>query len=75
MNPVEEALRQIGSNIRLRRNERKMTIDHLAAISELRPATISDIENGKSNFEFTTLLRIASALDCSVDIILIPTNT
>jgi transcriptional regulator with XRE-family HTH domain len=72
MNPLEEALVHIGTNIRTLRQYRQMTIDQLATKSELRPATISDIENGKSNFEITTLFRISSALNCTLDIILAP---
>jgi transcriptional regulator with XRE-family HTH domain len=71
-NPVEESLNQIGSNIRKMRQCRQMTIDSLAEEARLRPATISDIENGKSNFEYATLLKICSALNCTLDIIITP---
>lgn len=61
-------LDQIGKNIRDMRVSREMTQRQLAELSGLRLATISEIENGKANFQFNTLVRIASALKCKLHI-------
>lgn len=45
-----------------------MTQQQLGDKAGVRPATISDIESGKANFQFNTLFRIATALNCHVDI-------
>jgi transcriptional regulator with XRE-family HTH domain len=68
-------LQHVGSNIKEMRKYRQFTQQQLADESGLRLATISDIENGKLNFEINTLVRIASALNCYLDISLSPVKT
>lgn len=65
---IETHLIAIGSLIKLHRTAKRLTQQQLAEASELRTATISDIEKGKLNFEITTLVKIAGALDCDLDI-------
>lgn len=65
-------LQHIGGNIKKMRKYRKLTQDQLANEAGIRIATISDIESGKANFEINTLVRIASALNCYLDISFTP---
>lgn len=69
---IETHLIAIGSLIKLHRNAKGLTQQQLAEAAELRTATVSDIEKGKINFEITTLVKIAAALDCDLDIELSP---
>lgn len=65
-------LEHIGNNIRQLREFRKLTQGQLAKKAEIRTATVSDIEAGKANFEFNTLVKIATALNCYLDITFTP---
>jgi len=65
-------LQHIGNNIKELRKFRKWTQQQLADEAGIRMATISDIEAGKANFEINTLVRIASALNCYLDISFTP---
>jgi len=65
-------LQHIGKMIRDVRNFRVLTQDELADKAQVRQATISDIEKGKLNFEINTLVRIASALNCYLDVSINP---
>lgn len=65
-------LEHIGKNIKELRKFRKLTQQELSEASGLRLATISDIELGKANFQFNTLVRIATALNCYLDISFTP---
>lgn len=65
-------LQHIGNNIKNLRKFRKWTQQQLADEAGVRMATISDIEAGKANFEINTLVRIASALNCYLDISFTP---
>lgn len=65
-------LESIGKNIRDMRQHREMTQTQLAEAAGLRVATISDIEKGKLNFEINTLVRIAAALNCYLELSLTP---
>jgi len=69
---MSDHLITIGKNIKFARQIKKWSQTELANESGLRIATISDIENGKLNFEINTLVRIASALNCYLDITLTP---
>lgn len=63
---------QIGINIKNKRKEKGLTQKQLAlkAIPKLDRAKISDIENGKEDFAFSTLIRICVVLDINVKDIL-----
>lgn len=65
-------LEHIGNNIKELRKFRNMTQQQLADEAGVRLATISDIESGKANFQFNTLVRIANALNCYLDISFTP---
>ena len=72
MNEVNEALKSIGSNFRKIRKSKGMTLLEVSEITGLRPATIADIENGNSNWTIVTAMKIASALNCYLDINMTP---
>lgn len=65
---MQEQLNRIGSIIREVREIEGWTQEQLANKTHLRIATISDIENGKCNFEFKTLTAISEALNCDIHI-------
>lgn len=59
----EEKLKKFGAHIKKIRNEQNLSQDTVALNSDkLIKATISDIENGKRNLSFTTLLDLAKGL-------------
>jgi transcriptional regulator with XRE-family HTH domain len=72
MSNQQSHLRHIGQMVRQLREARGMSQQDLADAAALRRATVTDIENGKANFEINTLVRIAAALNCAIDIILTP---
>ena len=65
---MNQRLLHIGMNVRRLREYRSLTQEQLAEKADLRTATVSDVENGKQNFEIETLIRIAGALNCYLDI-------
>ncbi len=63
-----EIYARIGKNIKKRRSELKLTQDQLAKrTSKIDRAKISDIENAKEDFMFSTLLELANALEIDVE--------
>lgn len=68
----KEIYNSIGSNIRKKRKQLGLTQEQVAlkATPKLDRAKISDIENGKEDFSFSTLLRICVVLDIDVKYIL-----
>lgn len=62
----------VGQMVKQMREYRGLSQQALADEAGLRQATIADIENGKTNFEINTLVRIATALSCTIDIVLQP---
>ena len=53
----------LGDQIRLLRQERRLSQEALGELSGMHRNRLSDIENGKRAVEIWTLLRIASALE------------
>lgn len=62
----EEHLKFTAGEIRRIRKSRNWTIDELAFRANMERPNVSDIEAGKTDFRFTTLCRIAGALEISV---------
>lgn len=56
-------LEVLGNNIRAKRNRLHMSQEQLAVIAGLQTHHISNIENGKFDIKFTTLLSILKALN------------
>lgn len=58
----EKYLKQLGSRIRNKRIERKLSQDKLAALCDMEKANLSRIETGKTNTTILTLRKISKAL-------------
>lgn len=56
----------IGQNIHKRREQRKITLEKLSALSGVEPWRIDHYELGKSNIPLQDLLRIACALKIDI---------
>ena len=54
---------KLGKNIRTERNRLHLTQGQLAALIDIQPNHISNIENGKVEIRFKTLVAIMKALE------------
>ncbi|WP_294311518.1 helix-turn-helix domain-containing protein [uncultured Chryseobacterium sp.] len=62
----EEILKKFGEHVKKIRLESGLTQDEVVLnSSKLTKGTVSDIENGKRNFAFTTLIDLAKGLNVS----------
>ena len=59
----------IGDNVRRLRMENRLTQEELAEKALLSPKGIQKVEAGRSGMYVETFIRIASALDVSLDIL------
>lgn len=58
----------IGENLRAQRKEKNLSQQQLADLAgKIDRSKISDIENGKEDFLFSTLLKICAAMDIDID--------
>ena len=64
---LEQLLATIGRNIRNSRNHRKLTQQQLAEASGLDRTYISLVEHGKQNLTIGAMLKIADALNVSIN--------
>jgi len=64
-----DELKQVGKNIKKHRLKRGFTQLDLAAACDFEESAIGRLENGKTNPTFKTLLKIAKALDVSLQIL------
>lgn len=63
----DKILRQIGTRIKDLRVQNQKSLNQFAYASEdLTSATLSRIENGLVDFKFTTLVKIARALNMNL---------
>jgi len=63
--------KKIGQSIKNKRLERGLTQQQLAdKILKLDRAKISDMENGKDDFYFSTLIKVCDALETDLEFIL-----
>lgn len=63
----DKILRQIGTKIKDLRVQNQKSLNQFAYASEdLTSATLSRIENGLVDFKFTTLVKIARALNMNL---------
>lgn len=63
--------KKIGQSIKNKRLERGLTQQQLAdKILKLDRAKISDMENGKEDFYFSTLIKVCDALETDLEFIL-----
>ncbi len=56
----------LGSRISSERRKKGLTLEKLAYGAGLSKGNLSDIENGKKDPRYSTLLRIAEGLDASI---------
>ncbi|KAA0126391.1 helix-turn-helix transcriptional regulator [Chryseobacterium sp. SN22] len=62
----EEILKKFGEHVKKIRLESGLTQDDVVLnSSKLTKGTVSDIENGKRNFAFTTLIDLTKGLNIS----------
>ena len=62
----EELLKKFGEHVKKIRLESGLTQDDVVLnSSKMTKGTVSDIENGKRNFAFTTLIDLAKGLNVS----------
>lgn len=64
---VDLDYKSIGKRIRELRTARKWTQETLAEISSVEPSNISHIERGATKVSLPTLIRIANALEATLD--------
>lgn len=57
-----ERLQAFGKNLRKIREGLKLSLDDVVENSDVTKGNLSNIENGKKDFTFTTLLEIANGL-------------
>jgi HTH-type transcriptional regulator, competence development regulator len=61
-----QILEQFGTILKQLRLEKKLTLLDLEVRSGVTEGDISRIENGKKNFNFTTLVKLAKGLEIPV---------
>ena len=71
MNSNEEILIIIGNNIRKLRNQKKISQQELADITNIAKSTVQRIESGKLNPTILMLNSISTSLNISITEILI----
>ena len=59
-------MQAVGALVRRLRDEARLSLASLAAAAELSPGLLSQIERGMGNPSFTTLIKLAHALDVPV---------
>jgi transcriptional regulator with XRE-family HTH domain len=64
------ALRKFGSNLRLLRKDKGLTLRELSYACNIDYSNILKIEQGKINITFTTILDLASALELHPSVLL-----
>ena len=57
----------IGLKIKERRQQLRITQEHIANLLDVNPSHVSNIECGRANPSLTALVKIANILECSVD--------
>lgn len=62
----KRALKALGSAIRNRRVDLRLSQHELGIKADLHRTHVTDIEGGLRNISFLTLLRVAEGLDCSL---------
>jgi len=62
----DEILKKFGEHVKYLRTKSGLTQDEVVLnSSKITKGTVSDIENGKRNFAFTTLIDLAKGLNVS----------
>jgi transcriptional regulator with XRE-family HTH domain len=66
LNTDKELLVGVGKQIRVIRKKQGKALKDLAQAVGMEPSNLSVIENGKSNPQLLTYVKIASALNCTM---------
>lgn len=68
-NKFKNIYKEVGENIKAQRKMRNLSQKSLALLVEpkMDRSKISDMENGKEDFTFSTLLRLCAALDVKLE--------
>ena len=61
----------IGYRIKITRLKYKLTQEKLSEICDITPQHLSNIENGNTKVSLPTLIKIANALNVTVDYLLV----
>ncbi|WP_020495734.1 helix-turn-helix domain-containing protein [Sciscionella marina] len=64
--PGESMLHIMGSKIRSMRKERRLTVERLSELSGVSTGIVSQLERGKANPSFSTLVQLAHGLGISI---------
>lgn len=56
-------LKGLGEKLKKARLDRKLSIRDLAALAEMDPSNLNEIELGETNLKLITLYRLAEALE------------
>lgn len=59
----------LSERIKYLRNKREMTQAELAKLAKISQSTVAQIESGDKDPSFTTLLKLAGALDCHIAVL------
>lgn len=62
----KQELEQFGAILKQLRQEKKLTLLDLEVRTGINEGTLSKIENGRKNFNFTTLVKLAKGLEIPV---------
>ena len=68
---MEELLKQIGTRIRTRRKQLRLSQEQLAEMAGITPQTVSTAELGQKAMRPETTIRICEALEISTDYLLL----
>jgi transcriptional regulator with XRE-family HTH domain len=64
--PTEQLMATVGTQLRTLRKMRQLTLEELSARSGVSTGLISQIERGRGNPSFNTLVQVAHALDVPI---------
>lgn len=65
----------VGLNVRRLRNQRRLTQDELAAMSQIDRSYLSEIENGHKNVGVVVLAKLADILEVSPEVFFRPAQS
>lgn len=61
---------QIGIQFKMQREAQGWTVDQVATMADMKPATIEKIEAGVFNIPLDILVRVADVIGCEINIIM-----
>lgn len=73
--PMESMLHEFGSRVRTLRKERQLTTEKLSELAGVSAGLISQIERGRGNPSFATLVQLAHGLQLPVGQLIQPDET